>query len=82
MNTHIIEVTRTDGNETFVRLTLADAMQLIEYESMGSRFISCVHHVLALPLHVMDEITATIEASLTLQPWHQQQTEPTTQPSG
>ena len=40
MNTHIIEVTRTDGNETFVRLTLADAMQLIEYESMGSRFIS------------------------------------------
>jgi len=67
---HIIEVTRTDGPETFVRLSLEEAFKLIEYERSGSRFVSLTHQIVAMPSFIRREIIDTVTDCLARRPVH------------
>ena len=81
MFAHIIKIIRTDGTETFVRLSLEEAFKLLEYEKAGSRFVSSDYKMLRMPKFIEREIMQTIAESLEHRPVHQWQTEQTTQPS-
>tara|TARA_B100000686_G_scaffold307683_1_gene348104 strand:- start:65 stop:376 length:312 start_codon:yes stop_codon:yes gene_type:complete len=67
---HIIEVTRTDGPETFVRLSLNEAVKLIDYEQAGSRFVRLTHQILEMPSFIRREIRETITECLYNTPLH------------
>lgn len=81
MFAHIINIIRTDGTETFVRLSLEESFKLIAYEKSGSRFVSSDYKMLPMPKFMEREIMQTIAETLEHRPVHLWQTEQTTQPS-
>ena len=77
---HIIEVTRTDGPETFIRLSLEEAVKLIDYEQAGSRFVRLTHQIVEMPSFIRREIIDTVTDCLARRPVHLWPEENATEP--
>ena len=67
---HIIEVTRKDGSETFVRLSLAEAVKIIEYEETSQRVVNIIHRIEVMPRSISYEVIDTITDCLERRPFH------------